>query len=77
MVESNHLFSFLKIGHIRKYCPTRSKAPNPKFNKGKGKVDVEHIRGEMNKTWKRRDGSNTSNGGITSPNRSSGHTSSN
>ena len=47
------------------------------FNKGKGKVDIEHIRGEMNKTWKRRDGSNTSNGGITSPNRSSGHTSSN
>ena len=70
-------FSCLKIGHISKYCPTRSKAPNSEFNKGKGKVDVEHIRGEMNKTWKRRDGNSTFNGGITSPNRSSGHTSSN
>ena len=70
-------FSYLKIGHIRKYYPTRSKAPNSKFNKGKGKVDVEHIRGEMNKTWKKRNGSSTSNGGITSPNRSNGHTSSN
>ena len=52
----------------------RSKAPNSELNKGKGKVDVEHIRGEMNRTWKRRDGGNTSNGGITSPKRSSGHT---
>ena len=70
-------FRCLKIGHINKYCPTRSKAPNSEFIKGKGKVDVEHIRGEMNKTWKRRDGNNTSNGGITSPKRSSSHTSSN
>ena len=46
-------------------------------NKRNEKVDVEHIRAEMNRTWKRRDGANTSNGGITSPKRSSGHTSSN
>ena len=45
--------------------------------KEKEKIDVEHIIGEMEKIWKKRDGSNTSNGGITSPNRSSGHTSSN
>ena len=70
-------FNYLKTGHIGKYCPTRSKAPNFEFNKGKGKVDVEYIRGEMNKTWKKRDGTHTSDGGITSPNRSSGHTSSN
>ena len=70
-------FSYLRTSHISKHCPTRSKVPNSEFNKGKEKVDVEHIRGEMNKTWKKRDGSNTSNGGITSPNRSSGHTSSN
>ena len=70
-------FSCLKIGHICKYCPTRSKTPNFEFNKRKSKVDVEHTRGEMNKTWKKRDGCYTSNGGITSPNRSSGHTSSN
>ena len=70
-------FSYLKIGHISKHFPTRSKAPNSKFNKEKGKVDVEHIRGEINKTWKKRDGSSAPNGGITSPNRSSGHISSN
>ena len=69
--------SCLKIGHINKFFPTKSKAPNSKFNKGKAKVDVEHIRGEMNRTWKRRDGDNTSKGGITSPKMSSGHTSSN
>ena len=68
-------FNYLKIGHINKYFPTRSKAPNSEFKKGKGKVDVEHIKGEMNKTWKRRYGSKTSNGGITSPKRSSGHSS--
>ena len=70
-------FSFLKTGHISKFFPTKSKAPNSEFNKGKEKVDVEYIRGEMNRTWKRRYGDNTSNGGITSPKRSSGHTSSN
>ena len=70
-------FSCLKTGHISKHCPTRSKVPNFEFNKGKGKVDIEHIRGEMNKTWKRRDGSSATNGGITSPNSSSDHTSSN
>ena len=70
-------FSYLKIGHISKYCPTSSKTPNSKFNKGKGKVYIEHTRGEMNKTWKKREDCNTPNGGITSPNRSSGHTSSN
>ena len=46
-------FGYLKTIHINKHCPTRSKAPNCEFNKGKGKVDAEHIRGEMNKTWKR------------------------
>ena len=56
--------------------PTRSKAPNYEFDKGKTKV--EHIRSEMNRTWKRKDTKSTSNGeGITSPNGSSGHTSSN
>ena len=70
-------FSCLKIGHISKHCPTRSKAPSCEFNKGKEKADVEHIRGEMNKIWKKRDDCSTSNGGITSPNGSSGHTSSN
>ena len=70
-------FSCLKIGHISKFFPTKSKAPNSEFNKGKSKVNVEHIRKEMNRTWKRRDGGNTSNGGITSPKRPSGHTSSN
>ena len=72
-VSQTTCFSCLKNGHIKKHCPTRSKAPNSKFDKGKSKVDAEHIRGEM----KKRDGCSTSNGGITSPNRSSGHTSSN
>ena len=43
-------FSCLKIGHISKFCPTKSKAPSSNFNKEKEKVDVEHIRGGMNKT---------------------------
>ena len=62
-------FSYLKTSHISKYFPTESKAPNCEFNKGKCQADVEHIKGEMNKTWKKRDGCNTSNReGITSPN---------
>ena len=76
MVKLNHLFYLPKDKHISKYCPTRSKAPNSKFNKGKGKVNVEHIKGEMNKTWYKRDGSSTSNVGIISPKISCGHTSS-
>ena len=65
-----------KTGHINKHCPTRSKAPNSKFDKGK--IEVEHIKSEMNKTWKKKDVENTSNGeGITSPNGSSDHTSTN
>ena len=47
-------FRYLKTSHISKHCPTRSKAPNFEFDKGKGKTNVEHIRGEMNKTWKNR-----------------------
>ena len=70
-------FGYLKTRLISKYCPTKLKAPNSEFNKGKGKVDVEHIKGEMNRKWKRRDGCSTSNGGITSPKRSSDHSSSN
>ena len=69
-------FSCHKNGHIRKNCPTRSKAPKSKFDKGK--TEVEHIRNEMNRTWKKKDTESTSNGeGITSPNGSSGHISSN
>ena len=55
-------FSYLNTDHIRKRYPTRSKAPNCEFEKGKVKADVEHIRGEMNKTWKKKDGCSTSNG---------------
>ena len=70
-------FSYHKTSHINNHCPTRSKAPNSEFDKGKGKVDVEHIRKKMNKTWKKKDVGSTLNGeGITSPNGSSGHTSS-
>ena len=69
-------FSYQKIGHSRENFPTRSKAPNSKFDKGK--IEFDHIRSEMNKTWKKKDAESTSNGeGITSPNGSSGHTSSN
>ena len=42
-------FSCLKTGHISRNCPTRSKAPSLEFNKEKAKVDVEQIRGQMNK----------------------------
>ena len=68
-------FSCLKIGHISRYFPARAKAPKSEVNKGKEKVDVEHIKVEINRTWQRRDGANTSNAGITSLNRSSDHTS--
>ena len=54
-------FICLKTSHISKYCPTRSKAPSCEFDKGKGKEDVEHIRDEMKKTWKKKDACNTSN----------------
>ena len=47
-------FSCLKIGHINRYCLTRSKAQSCEFDKGKGKENIEHIRDEMNKTWKRK-----------------------
>ena len=71
-------FSCHKTSHISKHCPTRSKAPSCEFFKGKGKVDVEHIKNDMNKTWKKKDASSTSNGeGITSPNGSGDHTLSN
>ena len=53
------------------------KAPKIEANKGKEKVDVEHIRVEMKKTWKKRDGPSTFNGEVTLPKRSSDHTSSN
>ena len=53
-------------------------APCCEFDKGKGKANVEHIRDEMNKTWKKKDDCNTSNGeDITSPNGLGDHTSSN
>ena len=61
---------------MRKDCPTRSKAPKFKFDKGK--IEVENVRNEMNKTVKKKRTESTSNGqGITSLNESSGHTSSN
>ena len=42
-------FIYLKTDHISKHFPTRSNAFNCEFDKGQGKVDVEHIRDEMNK----------------------------
>ena len=69
-------FSYHKTGHISKHCPTRSKVSNSKFDKRK--ANFEHIRNEMEKTWKKKYAKSTSNGEeITSPNGSSGHTSSN
>ena len=69
-------FSCHKIGHVRRDFPTRSKAPKSEFDKGK--IEVDNVRNEMNKTWKKKDVCSTSNGeGITSPNGSGDHTSSN
>jgi hypothetical protein len=70
-------FSCLKIGHISRNCPTRSKAPSSEYSQGKAKVGIEQIRGQMNKTWKKKDECSTSSAEITSPNGSSGHSSSN
>ena len=55
-------FDYLKTSHISKYCPTKSKAPSYEFDKGKSKENVEYIREEMNKTWKKKDDCSTSNG---------------
>ena len=46
-------FSYLKIGHISRNYPTRSKAPSSEFNKGKGKVDAKEVKVQMKKTWKK------------------------
>ena len=63
---------------MRKNCPTRSKEPRNEFNKGKGKENVENVRDEMNKAWKRKGDCITSGSdGITSPDGSGDHTTSN
>ena len=67
----------MKNGHVSKNYPTKVKAPKTKVNKGKEKVDVENIKAGTKKTWQRRDRSSSFNGGVTSPKRSSDHTSSN
>ena len=77
MVEQDYFLSCSKTGHVSRNCPTKVKAPKTEVNKGKEKVDEEHIRTDMKKTWQKRDGSSSSNGGVTSPKRSSDHTSSN
>ena len=56
---------------------TKVKAPKIQVNKGKEKFDVKNIKADIKKTWQRRDGSSSSNGRVTSPKRSSDHTSSN
>ena len=43
-------FSCLKTGHVSRNYPTKLKAPKTKINKGKEKVDVQHIRENMNRT---------------------------
>ena len=66
----------MKTGHISRNSPTRSKAPSNEFNKGKRKVDVENVRDEMNKMWKRKEDCSTSSvDKITSPNGLGDHTS--
>ena len=76
MVEQTTCFSCHKTGPVRKDCPTRSKAPKSKFDKGK--TEVENVGNEINKSWKKKETKSTSNGeGITSLNESSDHTSSN
>ena len=67
-------FSCHKTGHVRKDYPTRSKAP--KFEANKEKIEVNNVKNEMNKTWKKKETESTSNRqGITSLNESSDHTS--
>ena len=70
-------FNCLKTGHGSKNYPTKVKAPKTEVNKDKEKFDVENIKEDMKKTWQRRYGSGSSNGGVTSHKRSSDHTSSN
>ena len=69
-------FSCLKTRHVSRNCPTKAKAPKNEVSKGKEKVE-EHIKIDMKKTWQKRDEPSTSNGRVTSPKRSSDHTSSN
>ena len=65
------------MGHVSRNFPTKAKAPKVEENKGKEKVDEEQTRKDMKKTWQKRDEPSTSNGRVTSPKRSSDHTSSN
>ena len=44
MVEPDSCFSCLKNRHVSRNCPTKAKAHKAEVNKGKEKVDVEHIR---------------------------------
>ena len=43
----------MKTGHVSKNYPTKAKAPKNEVNKGKEKVDVEHIEANMKKTWQK------------------------
>ena len=53
-------FSCLKIGHVGRNSPTRSPALRNEFNKGKGKVDVEKVKIQMNETWRKKEDCSTS-----------------
>lgn len=46
-------FSYLNTGHVSKNYPTRSLASSNGKNKGKEKVNVEKVKVQMNKTWKK------------------------
>ena len=67
----------MKTRHVSRNCPTKAKAPKVEADKCKGKIDEEHIRIDMKKTWQKRDVPSTSNGRVTLPKRTSDHISSN
>lgn len=73
-LSQNTCFSCLKIGHIRKNYPPRSKAPSSEFSKGKGNIYVEEGLMQMKKSWKKEAYSTSSSDGITSSNGSTDHT---
>ena len=67
-------FSCLKTGHVSRNCPTRSPAPRNEFYKDKEKVNVEKVKVQMKKTWKKKEDFSTSSlDEVTSSNGSGDH----
>lgn len=53
-----------KFGHSIKYCRTQVPLENHNNAKGKGKVDIDKTRKEINQTWKKKEDENSGASGV-------------